>query len=40
MIGWQSQTHLKWRCRYHVVVVAEYRRTSMFGAIRRELVSR
>ena len=37
MREWQSQAHVKWYCRYHVVIVAKYRRKSMFGAIRREV---
>jgi REP element-mobilizing transposase RayT len=37
MREWQSQTHMKWYCRYHVVIVPKYRRKSMFGAIRREV---
>jgi putative transposase len=37
MREWQSQTHVKWYCRYHVVIVPKYRRKSMFGAIRREV---
>jgi len=37
MREWQSQTHVKWYCRYHVVIVPKYRRISMFGAIRREV---
>lgn len=37
MREWQSQSHVKWYCRYHVVIVPKYRRKSMFGAIRREV---
>ncbi len=37
MREWQSQTHVKWYCRYHVVIVPKYRRKSMYGAIRREV---
>ena len=37
MREWQSQAHVKWYCRYHVVIVPKYRRKSMFGAIRREV---
>jgi putative transposase len=37
MREWQSQTHVKWHCRYHVVIVPKYRRKSMFGAIGREV---
>ena len=37
MREWPSQAHVKWYCRYHVVIVPKYRRKSMFGAIRREV---
>ena len=37
MREWQSQAHMKWYCRYHLVIVPKYRRKSMFGAIRREV---
>ena len=35
MREWQSQTHVRWYCRYHIVIVPKYRRKSMFGATRR-----
>ncbi len=37
MREWQSQSHVKWYCRYHVVIVPKYRRRSMFKALRREV---
>ena len=37
MREWQSQTHVKWYCRYHVVIVPKYRRKAMFGGMRREV---
>ena len=37
MREWQSQAHVKWYCRYHVVIVPKYRRKSMYGAIRTEV---
>ena len=37
MREWQSQTHVKWYCRYNVVIVPKYRRKSMFGVIRRDI---
>ena len=33
MREWESQSHVKWYCRYHVVIVSKYRRKSMFGAL-------
>ena len=37
MRKWQSQAHVRWYCRYHVVIVPKYRIKSMYGAIRREI---
>ena len=35
MREWQSQSHVRWYCRYHVVWVPKYRKRAMFGQIRR-----
>jgi putative transposase len=37
MREWQSQTHVRWYCRYHIVIVPKYRRKSMYGGLRREV---
>ncbi len=37
MREWKSQSHVKWYCRYHIVIVPKYRRKAMFGALRRDL---
>ena len=37
MREWESQSHVRWYCRYHVVIVPKYRRKSMYGALRREV---
>jgi len=37
MREWRSQAHVKWYCRYHVVMVPKYRRKSMFAVIRRDV---
>jgi len=37
MREWESQSHVRWYCRYHVVIILKYRRKSMFGALRREI---
>ena len=34
MREWQSQSHAKWYCRYHVVWVPKYRKKAMFGQLR------
>ena len=35
MREWQSQSHDRWYCRYHVVWVAKYRKRAIFGEMRR-----
>ena len=35
MREWQSQSHVRWYCRYHVVWVPKYRKRAVFGQMRR-----
>ena len=37
MRDWQSQSHVKWYCKYHVVFVPKYRRRSLYGTLRRQM---
>jgi putative transposase len=37
MKDWQSQAHVKWECKYHVVILPKYRRKVLFGSLRREI---
>ena len=37
MKEWQSQAHVKWECKYHVVIVPKYRRKVFFGKRRKEV---
>ena len=37
MRDWQSLAHVKWACRYHVVIVPKYRRKSFFGHVRKRI---
>ena len=34
MKDWQSQAHVKWDCKYHVVILPKYRRKTLYGKIR------
>ena len=36
---WRSQSHVRWYCRYHVVIVPKYRRKAIYGVIRKQLGS-
>ena len=35
MKDWQSQAHVKWDCKDHVVILPKYRRKVLYGRIRR-----
>lgn len=37
MKDWQSQAHVKWDCKYHVVIVPKYRRSVFYGKMRRRI---
>ncbi len=37
MREWQSQAHVKYCCRYHVVFVPKYRKKSIYGTLRKDI---
>ena len=37
MKDWRSQAHVKWDCKYHVVIVPKYRRRKFYGSLRSEI---
>ena len=37
MDEFESLSHSKWECKYHVVFIPKYRRQVMYGSIRKEL---
>ena len=37
MREWQSQSHVRWYCKYHVVFVPKYRKRSLYGTLRRNI---
>ena len=37
MREWQSLAHVKWECKYHVVIVPKYRRKTLFGRVRKRV---
>ena len=37
MKDWRSQSHVKWDCKYHVVIVPKYRRRKFYGSLRAEI---
>ena len=37
MREWQSQSHVRWYCRYHIVIVPKYRQKAIFGTLRKDI---
>ena len=37
MHDWQSLSHVRWDCKYHVVIVPTYRRRSFYGKFRSDV---
>jgi len=37
MDGYESLSHAKWECKYHVVLIAKCRRKTLYGALRKHL---
>ena len=35
MTDWKSQVHVKWECKYHVVILPKYRKKVLYGKVRR-----
>ena len=38
MKDWKSQAHVKWDCKYHVVILPKYRKKVLYGKVRRKIV--
>ena len=36
---WQSQAHVKWECKYHIVIVPKYRKRTFYGKFRKQVGS-
>jgi putative transposase len=37
MHDWQSMSHVRWDCKYHVVIVPKYRKKLLFGRLRHQI---
>ena len=37
MHDWTSLAHVRWDCKYHVVIVPKYRKKKLYGRIRRQV---
>ena len=34
MHEWKSQSHVKWDCKYHIIIIPKYRRKVLYGKVR------
>ena len=39
MHEWQSLSHVRWECKYHVVFIPKYRRKVIYGKLRKQIGS-
>jgi putative transposase len=37
MEDWQSLAHVRWECKYHVVIIPKYRRKVLYGKMRKQV---
>lgn len=37
MHDWESQAHVRWECKYHVVIIPKYRRKVLYGRLRKQI---
>ena len=37
MHEWQSLSHVRWECKYHVVITPKYRKKVLYGKMRRQV---
>ena len=39
MHDWENLSHVRWECKYHVVIIPKYRRKVFYGRLKREIGS-
>jgi len=37
MRDWQSMAHVKWECKYHIIIIPKYRKKGFYGSFRCQL---
>ena len=37
MHEWQSLSHVRWDCKYHVVIIPKYRKRKLYGEVRKHV---
>ena len=35
MHEWQSLSHVRWECKYHIVIIPKYRKRELYGKVRK-----
>ena len=38
MHDWRSLSHVKWECKYHIVIIPKYRKKKLYGQFRRRVL--
>ncbi len=39
MKEWQTLSHVRWKCKYHIVFITKYRHKTVYGKIRKKIGS-
>ena len=37
MHDWQSLSHVRWECKYHIIIIPKYRKRRLYGRFRRQV---
>ena len=37
MHDWQSLSHVRWECKYHIVIIPKYRKRKLYGRFRKRV---
>ena len=37
MHDWQSLSHVRWDCKYHIVIIPKYRKRKLYGQLRKRV---
>ena len=37
MREWHNQSHVRWYCRYHIIIVPKSRQKAIFGTLRKDI---
>ncbi|MBI5490587.1 MAG: IS200/IS605 family transposase [Deltaproteobacteria bacterium] len=37
MHDWESLAHVRWECKYHIVIIPKYRRRVLYGRLKRQV---